>query len=221
MSYKFVVGGIKTKIIGILLLSIAVFAVTVGWTLFEVKNIQSEMLFESLGDHTKLNSEILSLDIGKQVEILKSIANSPTLKEEDLNSAAYYLKNLIGRKDVGMFSSLGIADAATGERVEALDGKTGNISGAGFFKEITAGKDYVITPPAQCKTYPGLFRVVVAVPVIKDGAIYRVLYARISLEDITNFVNKMKYGEKGRAFVVDSKAICVVSIFARRDKRLG
>ncbi|MCL0100205.1 methyl-accepting chemotaxis protein [Peptococcaceae bacterium] len=177
--------------------------------LFKSKEIKQQELYKSLDKHTILNSELLSLKTNEQVKFLKSIASSPALAEEDMALAVSYLKNFIDREDIGMFSSMGIADAMTGEKIEALDGKMGNISEVVFFKEIKTGKEHFITPPADCKTYPGLYRIIVAVPVIKDGEVYGILYARITLEDITSFVNEMKYGEKGRAFVVDSRGIFV------------
>ena len=118
-------------------------------------------------------SELLSLKTNEQVKFLKSIASLPALVEEDMALAASHLKSLIDREITGMFNSMGIADAMTGEmtgeKIEALDGKMGNISEEVFFKEIKTGKEHFITPPADCKTYPGLYRIIVAVSVIKDG----------------------------------------------------
>ncbi|MCL5982073.1 MAG: methyl-accepting chemotaxis protein [Firmicutes bacterium] len=108
-----------------------------------------------------------------------------------------------------MFHSLVLAER-NGQAVEALDGRSVYQGEADWFREIMAGREYVVIPSPPCTIYPDIGgRVMLAVPVKKDDQVYRVLSARITLADLSAYIAPMKPGEKGRAFVLDEKGIMI------------
>jgi methyl-accepting chemotaxis protein len=200
---------IRVKVIVLLALALVTLIVTSGFTLHQAGQIQEQQLYRALKETAAANSKLLDKEIESHLEMLYTWSASPALKDEDINNALAHLKAVLdNKKSYYMFHSMGLADME-GRATEALGGQQFDAGGSGWFKDIAAGREYAVTPPAPCKIYGGLKRVVLAVPVTRDGQLYRVLYARIALEDLSDLVAPMKYGEKGRAFVLDENGIAV------------
>jgi methyl-accepting chemotaxis protein len=211
MFTRFKLNSIRTKIVALLVLALVVLIATSGFTSYRVGQIQKQQLHQALMHDVTSGAKYLDREIRAHVEMLKTLAGAPVLEEGGQAVAVTHLAGKLASLKEGdyLFHSLALADA-DGRAIEALDGRSACQGEANWFQEIMVGRAHVIAPPVVCKTYPEIgSRVVLAVPVYKDGRVYRVLYARITLADLSAFIAPMKHGEKGRAFVLDEKGIYV------------
>ena len=71
------------------------------------------------------------------------------------------------------------------------------------------GAPLAFSAPGFSAAYPDLMRVAIVKPIFKDGQLYRVLHARLGLNQLVPLMEELKFGEKGRAFVVDEHGIIV------------
>ncbi len=202
---------IKTKVLALLGLALLGLIITGWFTLRQAAQLQEEMLFASIEEMACANAEVLERKLQIEMHSLLLTSKSPLLQEEDIYVALTYLHNLQAEKtrQGSAIISLGLVDLE-GYLQEAADHDHVTLQrDADFFKAILGGAPLFFSSPDFSEAYPDLIRVVIALPVLKDGQLYRVLHARLELNQFAPLMEELKFGEKGRAFVVDEHGIIV------------
>lgn len=209
MLNRFKFNSIRTKILALLVLALLVLIATSGFTSLRVRQIQQQQLYSMLANDVVDASRQLDKKLRLHLNLLEILGDAPELKAEDPTAALAYLQVILKEGRVPLFHSLVLAER-NGQAVEALDGRSVYQGEADWFREIMAGREYVVIPSPPCTIYPDIGgRVMLAVPVKKDDQVYRVLSARITLADLSAYIAPMKPGERGRAFVLDEKGIMI------------
>ncbi len=153
----------------------------------------------------------MELKIQKDLYSLRVASKSPVLLDEDINVALTYLEGLLEeKKEMGSnIITLGIV-TLDGYRRETTDFERTSYRGdRDWFKAIVAGAPHAFASPGFSSAYPDLLRIPLVVPIYKDGQLYRILHSRLGLNQLVPLMEEMKFGERGRAFVVDRDGIFV------------
>jgi methyl-accepting chemotaxis protein len=157
----------------------------------------------SLVSLSKQNSDKFGMWIEARKSEVGLLANSPMIKEGNLENSLDYLKSEQKRKPLYLRFYLidlnGDAHYTNGERR--------NVAERDYFKLAKAGKT-VISDPLVSKV-DGKTVVVVATPIIKDDAIIGCLAGTVVMDDIVKFINEIKAGDTGYAYVVQSNGLII------------
>ncbi|MTI81679.1 MAG: HAMP domain-containing protein [Firmicutes bacterium] len=200
---------IKTKLLGLIVILIIAMMGVSGYTILKFKSTESEAHYEKLNEVTAYDSDMLEKIMNTHIRALQIIANGPAVKGDDTNAAISYLKDEIREQTShkeNLFDNFGLIELdgmAANTDDEAVD-----LGSRGYFKAIVNGQDFAFSDPIISKV-TNQPAVVVAVPVNKGGQLVKVLYSRLDLSLINEKVINMKFGEKGRAYMIDEKGIFV------------
>ena len=202
---------IKSKIIALLLLAVLILVASGAFVFYRARCIQEKNLFHALEKSAITNAKLVETELMIEVRSLHAISQSPILQEEDITIPLAHLDSLLAekKKKGSHIISFGLINLE-GYLREAADPEHITYRGNdACFKGVRDGAPLVFTAPGYSKAFPGIMRVAVAIPVFKNDQLYRVLRARLSLYHLSGFVEKIKFGEKGRAFIVDEHGIII------------
>lgn len=200
---------IKSKILALLLLAVAMLVVTNVIALVTARQNQTAQLQSNLEKSTVTDSKMINDILQQHVDKLLALANSPTVLGNDREAAKQYLLDegkRISKEDSNLFSMISLAELdgtafiADGSKVTAIE--------RDYFKAIIGGQDLFFSQPLISKS-DGKLSVFAAVPVKKDGRLFRVLFGVMDLDKLSQKVVLMKHGNNGRAFMIDANCICI------------
>ncbi|RYD03491.1 hypothetical protein N752_18965 [Desulforamulus aquiferis] len=201
---------IRLKFLAVLFLAVVALIITNLYALTNYKTGQSEQLHHSLEQTVIANSNLLEENLKKHIHILDILSKVNEVQGEDLDEALDYLKSELKHqmevKDV-MFESFGLIEL-DGSAINTDDAPV-DLRDRDYFIAVTSGDRFAYSAPLISKVNNKM-SVVLAVPVKNDGVIIRVLYSRLNLDRLSEQVLQMKYGEKGRAYLVDASGITIV-----------
>ena len=207
---------IKVKIIGLLLVSILFLVVTGEIILHRTRQIQEEQLCLVLDRKSLTASQLLNEKMDGYLKTLISMSYAPVLQEEDIYKALAYLNEALQREREAdsLFFSFSLVDMDGKMReVDCLESITDR-GDAAWFQAILAGEPYYLSEPDFSRVFPDLQRIMVAVPIFKQDQLYRILHARVSLHELSEWINELRFGESGRVFVLDKHGIIIAHPFA-------
>jgi len=200
---------VKSKILALLLLAVVTLVATNVIELVTARQNQATQLQDNLEKSTATSSRIINDILQQHVDRLIALANTPTVQGNDWEVAKQYLlaegRRLL-KEDSSLFSMISMSDL-NGTAFIA-DGSSVSITERDYYQAITGGKDLFFSPPKIGKN-DGKLSVSVAVPVKKDGRLFRVLFGVIDLDKLSQEVVLMKHGNNGRAFMIDANSICI------------
>ncbi|MDD4169391.1 MAG: methyl-accepting chemotaxis protein [Desulfotomaculaceae bacterium] len=207
---------IKSKILALLLLAIAVLIVTNLVAVVAARQSQAKQLNIALKDSAVANSKMIDERITKHIERLSILANTATVRGDDLVAIQSYLlaeqkRNL---NQEGYYFDLITATELDGSAFD-IEGNKVNIFDRIYFQKVLAGQDLVISEPIFSRS-GGKISVAVATAVKKDGKTVRVLLGTMSLEKLSDEIIAMKHGQHGRAYLIDTSGVCL----AHQEKEL-
>jgi len=200
---------IKSKILALLLLAVAMLVVTNVIALVTARQNQAAQLQSDLERSTIANSKMINDILQQHVDKLIALANTPTVLGNDREVAKQYLLaegNRLQKEDSNLFNMISMADLDGTAFI--ADGSRVTVTERDYYKAITGGKDLFFSPPLISKS-DGKLSVIAAVPVKKDGRLFRVLFGVIDLDKLSKKVILMKHGNNGRAFIIDANCICI------------
>lgn len=206
---------ISTKIIA--LLSLLVFFICIGLGVvayFTSKKSLVGVLNETMPKVALEASTTIEDGIQNQLNKLNIIASLDSMNVSDISAADYssilsVMSAEIVRSD---HKQMALADASG--RAVFNDGKLADLSNNSIFKDALSGKEFV-TEPALDETGSGII-MIYAVPVRQNGNITGVLMAVRDGLELSNFAGRIKFGETGEAFIINSKGRTI----AHSDKAL-
>ncbi|MDF9408768.1 methyl-accepting chemotaxis protein [Pelotomaculum isophthalicicum JI] len=200
---------VKSKILALLLLAVVTLVVTNVIALVTARNNQAAQLQESLESSTVTDSKMINDILQQHVDKLLALASSPTILGNDWEVAKQYLldegRRLL-KEDSNLFSMISMSDLNGTSFI--ADGSSVSITERDYYQAITGGKDLFFSSPKIGKN-DGKLSVSVAVPVKKDGRLFRVLFGVMDLDKLSKEVVLMKHGNNGRAFMIDANCVCI------------
>ncbi|OPX84456.1 MAG: Methyl-accepting chemotaxis protein PctC [Pelotomaculum sp. PtaB.Bin104] len=207
---------IKSKILALLLLAVAVLIVTNLIAVVAARQSQAKQLNIALYDSAMANSKMIDERIRRHIDRLSVLANTATVQGDDIASTKSYLlfehkRNL---DQEGYYFDLIAAIEPDGSSFD-INGDKVEVYDRVYFQEVLAGKDLVISEPIFSRS-GGKISVAIATAVKKDGKLVRVLMGMMSLEKLSDEIITMKHGENGRAYMIDDRGTCL----AHQDKTL-
>ncbi|MCD5406374.1 MAG: EAL domain-containing protein [Desulfotomaculum sp.] len=181
------------------------------FSLHQFQQIQTQQLHQALEQQAVSNSKFINERLKNSVKVIKGIARSPELENEDIYVALAYLDQLlVAKQGVGTGIISGGLINLEGMMREAADpAKITSREMYEWFKAIKGGAPLAFTPVGFSKAFPDIMRQAVIVPVHKDGQLYRVLFIWVGLNELSELMPALKFGEKGRAFILDEHGIMV------------
>lgn len=202
---------IKGKIIILLLLALVALIATSGFILYSSWYTKNQLLEKTLDEKALSNATILEEKMQAEINVITTISHIPQLVEEDIYTSLAYLNEMFKAQTAlgTLVITFGLLDLE-GNLWEAAEPERVTPRGdTGWFKAIAGGAELAISAPGFSAAYPDIMRVVIVVPVYKDGQLYRVLHARLGLNALSALMPDLKYGEKGRAFLLDQQGIMI------------
>ncbi|MCL0033371.1 EAL domain-containing protein, partial [Thermodesulfovibrionales bacterium] len=172
--------------------------------------IQTQQLYQALEQQAVFNSKYINERLNAHVEKIQLISQKSELQDEDIYAALAHLNQLLidikaGETEIVTF---GLMDLE-GMLWEAADPEIITYQGyTDWYQAVLRGVPIAFSEVGHSVAL-GIMRKVVVAPVYKDGQLYRVLHARVGLEKLSGLMPELKFGEKGRAFILDEHGIMV------------
>ncbi|WP_051688193.1 methyl-accepting chemotaxis protein [Desulfofalx alkaliphila] len=207
---------LRIKFLGLIVAAVLVLIVINSGTAYLSFQNEVENVNGTLKNSASVNSAMLDQMIARHENTLFVIANTDTLQNEDSEVALDYLKRELQQQLTqpgNMFDNFGIIEP-DGMAINTDDNPV-NLGDRAYFKEVVAGSNFAVSEPL-ISNVTGTAAVVIAAPVKSDGQLKSVLYSRLNLDSMAQLVMDMKYGENGRAYLMDSNGV----VIAHPDQRL-
>ncbi|MCL0052143.1 methyl-accepting chemotaxis protein [Peptococcaceae bacterium] len=203
---------IRIKIFLLAVLAIVIFIVSSIFSLSQTYNIKSDLLHKSLAQHNHSNAKFINKKFYNYVHTLKAISVDEELLSEDINVSLKYLDETLNELQTihgegFLIFTLSLLDRDLMQY--ETDGRTISSAEMEWAQDVMSGRyRAVFVEPGVSRVY-GFLRTGILVPIYKDGEIYRALYARVRLDGLSKLMPELKYGERGRAFILDNRGICI------------
>ncbi|MCL0032911.1 methyl-accepting chemotaxis protein [Peptococcaceae bacterium] len=203
---------IRAKIFLLAVLAIVIFIVLSIFGLSQTYNIKSDLLHKSLAQHSHSNAKFINKKFYNYVHTLEAISVDEALLSEDINVSLKHLdKTLNGLRAIHgeefLIFTLSLLDRDLMQY--ETDGRVISSAEKEWAHDIMSGNyRTVFVEPGVSRVY-GFLRTGILVPIYKDGEIYRALYARIRLDKLSELMPELKYGKKGKTFILDQRGICI------------
>ncbi|MCL0062725.1 methyl-accepting chemotaxis protein [Peptococcaceae bacterium] len=203
---------IRIKIFLLAVLAIVIFIVSSIFSLSQTYNIKSDLLHKSLMQHNSSNAVLVSEKFYNYVYMLEAIAAAEELLSEDISISLEYLDEKFNKLRATHGEGLLIFTLSLLDRdlmQYETDGRVISSAEKEWAQDVMSGRyRAVFAEPGVSRVY-GFLRTGILVPIYKDGEIYRALYARVRLDGLPKLMPELKYGERGKAFVLDHRGVCV------------
>lgn len=200
---------VKTKILALLLLAIAMLVLTSVIALVTARQNQAAQLQTNLEESTVANSKMINNILQQHVDKLNSLAHTPTVQGNDWEAAKRYLLaegSRLQNEASNLFNMISMADLSG--KAFIADGSQVIVTERDYYLAITGGQELFFSKPSISKS-DGKLSLFIAVPVKKDGQLFRVLFGVMDLGKLSEQVVLMKHGNNGRAFMTDANSICI------------
>ena len=184
----------------LILLSVTVLGSVSYWNARQAIVQETE---SSLTAMAKNNAEILGMWLAERRAEANFLARSPLLDDVASESAINYLKDE-GKRNP-LFLSLMLSDPTGSAGVST--GQKFSIADRPYFKEAMAGKT-VMSDPVVSRDV-GKPVVAIATPIVRGGQPIGVTGGAVSLDEVIKLVGKVKTGETGYAYVVQSDGMII------------
>ena len=196
---------IKAKLTTMMVLTVLVSLCVLGLANhWNVKKIVIQDAEESLVSLSQNNSEKIGFWLNTRMAEIGVLANSPVLEEGNIEQILPYLKEEAKRNPI--YSRFLIADLQ-GNAYYSNDSKA-SVADRVFFQQAKAGKLNVADPVVS--KVDGKMVVVVAGPIIKNGAVVGVLGGTITVDDLVKIVSDIKFGQTGYAYVLQKDGLVIM-----------
>ncbi len=194
-------GKLTTMMVLTVIVSLCILGLANHWN---VQKIIVQGVEEGLMESSRNNSEKLGFWLNTRVAEIGVLANTPILKEGNIQQIMPYLKEETKRNPV--YARFFVADLQ-GNTYYSND-STANIIEREFFKQAKDGK-FNIADPVVSKV-DGKMVVVVAGPIVKNGAVVGVLGGTITVDDLIKIVSDIKFGQTGYAYVIQKNGLTIM-----------
>ena len=196
---------IKAKLTTMMVLTVLVSLCVLGLANhWNVKKIVIQDAEESLVSLSQNNSEKIGFWLNTRMAEIGVLANSPVLEEGNIEQILPYLKEEAKRNPI--YSRFLIADLQ-GNAYYSNDSKA-SVADRVFFQQAKAGKLNVADPVVS--KVDGKMVVVVAGPIIKNGAVVGVLGGTITVDDLVKIVSDIKFGQTGYAYILQKDGLVIM-----------
>ncbi|MCK9225684.1 MAG: methyl-accepting chemotaxis protein [Candidatus Muirbacterium halophilum] len=197
---------ILRKIVSIIGISVVIIMLFSNSYIFsKSKKMISDIEKDNMNTKTELAVEKITAKLNKLTAFVLATSEMDFAKNNDFNKAYIYFKEQIQHTDCLITY---IADT-DGNYVSQLGIQPGNVSLRDYFQKIMNGHEgiYISEPAVSLST--GKSQILVAHSVKKNNIIVGMAAASLSLDSLTDFVNMLKIGKTGYAFLVDRSGIII------------
>jgi methyl-accepting chemotaxis protein len=184
----------------LVLLSVTILGSVCYWN---ARNALVQEAESSLKAMARDNAEILGMWLAERRNEAGFFANSPLLDDVASETAINYLKDESKRHP--LYTSLLLSDE-TG-RAGVTTGQQMNIADRPYFRQALAGKT-AMSDPVIARDI-GKPVVAVAAPIIRNGKTVGVAGGGVLLDELIKLVGKVKAGETGYAYAVQSDGLII------------
>ena len=184
----------------LILLSVTVLGTVSYWNARQAIVQETE---SSLTAMAKNNAEILGMWLAERRAEANFLARSPLLDDVASEAAINYLKDE-GKRNP-LYLSLMLSDPAGSAVVST--GQKFNIADRPYFKQAMAGKTAMSDPVVSRDV--GKPVVAIAAPIIRGDQPIGITGGAVSLDEVIKLVGKVKTGETGYAYVVQSDGMII------------
>ena len=191
---------LSLAIVVLILLSVSILG---GANYWAAKNALVQEAENNLQSLARENAEKLGMWLAERKSELGFLAMSPLLGEIASETAMNYLRDETKRNaffpSFMMANDKGEATFTTGEKP--------NLAERAYFKLAMSGKP-AVSDPLVAKSN-GKTTVVAAAPVTRNGSVIGIVAGGVTLDDMIKLISKVKAGDTGYAFVVQSDGLII------------
>ena len=191
---------LSLAIVVLILLSVSILGGANYWGAKNALVLEAENNLQSLASE---NAEKLGMWLSERQSELGLLAASPLLGEIASDTAMNYLRDETKRNaffpSYMMANDKGEATFTTGEKP--------NLAERAYFKQAMSGKP-ALSDPLIAKSN-GKITVVAAAPVTRNGSVIGIVAGGVTLDDMIKLISKIKAGDSGYAFVVQSNGLII------------
>ena len=89
-----------------------------------------------------------------------------------------------------------------------LDGTITNVADRDYFKVVISTQQSYISDPSLTRG-TGKLGVIIAVPVLEDGKLIKIVTGNVSLQRVTDLIKEVKFKDGGYATVIDDSGLVI------------
>lgn len=143
--------------------------------------------------------------IGERVIELEGLASSPVMYfSNDTPQIVKALSDL--HKRTGNFDNInGLLPDGSGVR---FNGTTTNIADRDYVKAVVSTQKMYIADPMLTRG-TGKLGVIIAVPVLEEGKLVKIVTGNVSLQRVTDLLKEVKFKESGYATLIDNSGMII------------
>lgn len=193
----------KLLILTSVLITVIITGISVLTVIISTRTLENttERMLESLVDQS---AKLVESNVREQLSIVKMIANRKEITDMSL-SVQGRLASLTQIIEENNYMKMGIADL--NGRIVFNNNTVTDISERDYYKNALQGIANV-SDPLMSQT-EGKIVVIYAAPIFHNGQITGVLTATKDGNDISNLVDGVKFGETGRAFMINNLGVTI------------
>lgn len=143
-------------------------------------------------------------DVTERVLELEGLASNQVMRSNDTTQIVKALSEL--HKRTGNFENIN-ALALDGSAVR-FNGTTTNVSDRDYYKAVLNTKQLYISDPLLARA-TGKLSVIIAVPVLEDGKLVKIITGNVSLQQVNDLIKEVKFKENGFAALIDDSGMIV------------
>lgn len=208
-------GSIRTKLVVFFLAAALVPMATLGG-LFYYKSVDSlnQSVSAGLAAVAANQVEFTSYWLNNQLQNIQIMAASEEVKSFDLNRITVYFHEMIQRCQD--YDSIFLIDTSGVTQFQSDGGSGVNLGDRQYFKDALQAKSTISDVITSRITNNKVF--IVAAPVMDGTEVVAVLAAGVTMEKISDVVNKMNLGETGEAYLINKRGEFITAAKDAGDK---
>lgn len=205
MKINFKLSSIRTRLLLIILpLMIISLGAVAGLSYYFANQYLSRSVEEtamSLG--SDYSNQIMAL-INERVIEMEGLASNQVMHSNDTLQIVNALSETAKR--TGNFDNIN-ALSLDGSGVR-LDGSKTNVADRDYFKAVSSTKQNYISDPSLTRG-TGKLGVIIAVPVLEDGKLVKIVTGNVSLQRVTDLIKEVKFKDSGYATIIDDGGLVI------------
>lgn len=202
---NFRISNIRTRLLLMILpLMIVSLGTVAGLSYYFANQFLSRSIDESAVSIGADYSNQIKGDVNERVIELEDLASNQVMRSSDTIQIVKALSEL--HKRTGNFENIN-ALALDGSGVR-FNGTTTNVSDRDYFKAVMNTKQVYISDPLLARAN-GKLSVIIAVPVLEDGKLVKIVTGNVSLQQVNDLIKEVKFKENGYATLIDDSGMLI------------
>lgn len=164
---------------------------------------------EQIDKEVKLSTEALVHEMDKflqsKLSIIETLAKAAEDVHGDRAKSLEFIQKAVARSPE--FTAIIYLQDTSGTQAFSHDGQAYDMSDRSFTKDLAAGKSIISNPTLS--RVDGTLSIIIGAPIMKNGQPVGALSAALPIQQLSDAISAVKFGETGYAFVFDADGVIV------------